>query len=98
MSQIEAYQGTGGGISRDVRRTARSMERSRSVTQVRNARIADEADVAIEKVEQVSYVTTTGMMAIARATVSRSNLSKPRRSWLAVSAGWPTITSWPWWR
>ena len=30
------------------------------------ARVTDEADVAIEKVEQVSYTTVTGMMAVAR--------------------------------
>lgn len=55
-----------GTVVRDSRRASKSINRSRSVSQVRMARVADEADVASEKVEQVSYTTGNAMMAIAR--------------------------------
>lgn len=74
MSEIERY--TGGIMSRDSRRAARSIERSKSVTQVRNARVADEADVAMEKVEQVSHITATAMMAIARVNGVQKQLEQ----------------------
>lgn len=65
MSEMLPYRGAG-EVTLGDRRAARAITRSRSVTQVRQARIADDADVAMEKVEQVSFTTANAMFAVAR--------------------------------
>lgn len=55
-----------GIVSGESRRASRSIARSRSAAQVRMARVADEADIAIEKLEQISFATINAMGAIAR--------------------------------
>ncbi|MBZ5735128.1 hypothetical protein K8Z61_11530 [Nocardioides sp. TRM66260-LWL] len=75
MSDIVPYS-SGGVISRDNRRAARSIERSATVAQVRRARVADETDVAAEKVEQLSYLTGAAMMAVARVNGMHKQLEQ----------------------
>lgn|GEM_PF-2763548 len=65
MSGIDKWE-SGGAVTRSVRRASRAVDHSKSVSQMRVARIADEADVASEKVEQVSHTTANAMMAVAR--------------------------------
>lgn len=72
--EISLYEG--GGLTRDTRRAARSISRSKSVSQVRQARIADEADVAMEKVEQVSVTTANALFAVARVNGVQKQLEQ----------------------
>jgi hypothetical protein len=54
------------GIERYSRSAARSMGRSKAVSQVRQARVVDEADVALEKLEQATYLTVNAAMALTK--------------------------------
>ena len=64
----------GGGLSCDNRRAGRAISRSRSVSQVRMARVNDEADVSIEKVEALTVTTGMGMAAVTRVAQAQSHL------------------------
>lgn len=66
MSQELSLYGDNGLAPRAARRTARAITSSRSTAQLRQARVADEADVAMEKIEQVSFTTANAMFAVAR--------------------------------
>lgn len=65
MSDIMKWEG-GGGLERESRRAAKAMSRSKAVAQIRQARIADEADVTLEKLEQATYLTVNGAMALTK--------------------------------
>ena len=65
MSELIPFT-EGGGPQRDNRRAGKAISRSRSASQVRMARVADESDVASDKVDQVTYATAGAMFAVAR--------------------------------
>lgn len=73
--ELSIYDG-GGEASRLAKRTARSIVRSHSITQSRLARIADDADIATEKVEQLTYLTGNAMMAVARVNGVQKQLEQ----------------------
>lgn len=73
MSELIPYTG-GTALSRDSRRAARAISRSRSVTQVRLSRIDDEADVAIQKVEALTSATGASMSAVTRVAQAQKHL------------------------
>lgn len=64
MSEVQPYESA--TPSRFDRSATRATLRSRSAAQARMARIADEADVSMEKVEQVTVTVANGMFAVAR--------------------------------
>jgi hypothetical protein len=61
----------GGGLSRDSRRAARAISRNRSTTQVRLARVNDETDVALEKVQVQAEATQFAMGAVTRIAMAQ---------------------------
>ena len=70
MSEIQLYEG-GGALSRDSRRAARAISRGRSSTQVRLARVNDETDVALEKVQAQTEATQFAMGAVTRIAMAQ---------------------------
>jgi hypothetical protein len=72
MSELIPYNE--GAVTRDVRRAGRAISRSRSVNQVRMARVDDEADVAVEKVEALTSATGAAMGAVTRVAQAQKQL------------------------
>ncbi len=64
MSDLIPY--TEHGLTRDERRAARAVSRSRTRSQIRMAVIDDETNVAVDKIEAVTYATGTAMGAVTR--------------------------------
>ena len=62
------------GLSRDTRRSARAITRSRATTQVRMSVINDEADVAFEKVEALTTATGAAMSSVTRVAQAQRQL------------------------
>jgi hypothetical protein len=73
MSDIILSQ-EGGGLTRDVRRAAKTISRCHSVAQVRIARIDAETDVALAKVDAVSVATGSAMASVVRVAQAQRHL------------------------
>lgn len=61
-------------MSRDARRAGRAISRSRSVAQIRMARLDDEADVSMAKAEAVSTATAHAMHTVTRIALAQRQL------------------------
>jgi hypothetical protein len=68
--EMELYTG-GSGLTRDTRRAVRAISRARASTQVRLARVNDETDVALEKVQAQTEATQFAMGAVSRIALAQ---------------------------
>lgn len=85
MSALMVPEGSG-QLSRSDRRGARAIQRSRTITQVRQSRIADEADVVMEKMEQATYLTVNGGLDLAKVAGAIKQLEEQSAGDMALSA------------
>jgi hypothetical protein len=60
-----------GSLDRDSRRAARAISRGRSATQVRLARVNDQTDVALEKIQAQTETTQFAMGAVTRIAMAQ---------------------------
>jgi hypothetical protein len=63
-------------LSRDSRRASRSISRSRSVSQIRMARVDDETDVTLAKVDALTATTGAAMGAVVRVAQAQRHLEQ----------------------
>ncbi len=73
MSEISPYSG---GLDRDARRAGKSISRSRSFSQVRMAKVDDETDVAMVKVDALTSTTGSAMSGIVRVAQAQRQLEQ----------------------
>lgn len=75
-----------GRLARGARRGALAVQRSRTLAQVRQSRIADEADVALEKLDQSTYLTVNAGLRLARVAAAIKQLEEQAGGDMALSA------------
>lgn len=83
---ITQWEGSTLEPRRNSRLAVRAIGRSREITQIRQARIADEADVVLEKVEQATYLTMNAAMAITKVAGTIKQIEEQTGGDMALAA------------
>jgi predicted RecB family endonuclease len=74
MTELTTY--SGGGLSRDARRTSRQLGRGRLGTQLRTTEVDNVTDVALAKVDNLTMATGSAMQQVTRVATAQRQLEQ----------------------